>query len=213
MQIWLTILASWPEPGAAHHRQRAVLGAGLAAGHRRVDAFEAAFFRRGVQLARDFGRRRGVIDEHFALGHAGEGAVRPKRHLAQVVVIADAAHDEILAFGCGLGRAGGLATVLRHPFFGLGGGAVIDRHIVPAFALEMPGHGIAHDAQAQKRHFRHYILPDKRAERLGWPRPVPISQVSLQGRARQLSRCDPAGLTALRRCLWYRRERRIGGRE
>jgi hypothetical protein len=41
---------------AAHHRQHAIFGAGLAAGHRRVDEFEAAFGRLGVEFTRDVGR-------------------------------------------------------------------------------------------------------------------------------------------------------------
>jgi hypothetical protein len=40
---------------AAHHRQRAVLGAGLAAGNRRVDEAESAFFRFPRQFASDIG--------------------------------------------------------------------------------------------------------------------------------------------------------------
>ena len=67
---------------AAHHREHAVLGAGLAAGHRRVDEIEAAGFCLGVQLARDLRRGRGVIDHDGALAHAGEHAVRAEHHLA-----------------------------------------------------------------------------------------------------------------------------------
>ena len=51
--------------------------------------------------------------------------------------------------------------MLLDPFFGLGGGAVIDRHLVPALVLEMPGHRVAHDAQAQKRHLRHRHSPSE----------------------------------------------------
>ena len=93
MQIWLTILASWPEPdaakqiagariggddffglgerrlvAAAHHREHAVLGAGLAAGDRRIDEIEAALFCFGMKFARDRRRGGGVIDHDGALG-------------------------------------------------------------------------------------------------------------------------------------------------
>ena len=100
-----------------------------------------------------------MIDEDRALAHAGEGAVRPERDLAQVVVVADAGHDEILTRGGGLRGRRGFAAELRDPFLGLGGGAVIDRDLVPAFVLQMSGHGVAHHAQAQKRHLRHRRSP------------------------------------------------------
>ncbi len=40
---------------AAHHRQHAVLGAGLSPGHRRIDEFEAGLLGGGIELARDVG--------------------------------------------------------------------------------------------------------------------------------------------------------------
>ena len=183
MQIWLTILASWPEPdgaqqlaharigrdhrlgaavgrriAAAHHGEHAVLGAGLAAGHRRIDEIEAALLRLGVKLARDLGRGGGVIDEHRALAHAVERAVVAERDLAHVVVVADAHHHEVLAGRGLLRRRGFLAAVLRDPFVGLGGGAIVDGDLVAALVLEMPGHRIAHHAEAEKCHFRHRFL-------------------------------------------------------
>jgi osmotically-inducible protein OsmY len=125
MQIWLTILASWPAPAspmqregarkghghrlhgrierrrvaAAHHGELAVLRAGLAAGHRRVDKLQAQ--RRGprVQLARHIGRGGGVVHEDGARLHAGKGAVGAQHHRAQVVVVADAAEHDVGA-GC-----------------------------------------------------------------------------------------------------------------
>ena len=92
----------------------------------------------------------------------GKGAVGAERDLAQVVVIADAAHHEILALG-GLFRGpGALAAVLGDPFVGLGAGAVIDGDVVAALVLQMPRHRIAHHAEAQKRHLRHRVPPDFR---------------------------------------------------
>ena len=92
MQIWLTILVSWPAPAgpssahlpgigrhhrlgpgigglaaAAHDGELAVHRARLAARDRRIDEIEARRLRRRRQLARDGGRRRGVIDEQRAL--------------------------------------------------------------------------------------------------------------------------------------------------
>ena len=100
-----------------------------------------------------------MVDEDRALAHAGETAVGAERDFAQVVVIANAAHDEVLAGRGFLRRLGRLAAVLRDPFLGLGEGAVIDRHLVAAFGLEMAGHRVAHDAQAQKCNLRHRVSP------------------------------------------------------
>ena len=144
---------------AAHHGEHAVLGAGLAAGDRRVDEIEAALLGFRMQLARDLGRGGGVVHEHRALLDAMEGAVRPERHLAQVIVVADAAHDEVLAFGRLFRRRRLASPVLAHPFLGLGGGAVIDRDLVPALVLEVPGHGIAHDAEPEECHLCHHFPP------------------------------------------------------
>ena len=82
-----------------------------------------------------------MVDEDRALAHAGEARRLAERDFAQVVVVADAAHDEILALGCFLRRRGGLAAELRGPFLGLGGGAVVDRHVVAALVLRWPAIG------------------------------------------------------------------------
>ena len=149
MQIWLTILASWPEPGrphqvagagiggddllrarerfgvaAAHHGERAVLGAGLAAGYRRVDALEAALLGLGMKLAGDLGGGRGVVDEDGALAQPVKGAAVAERDLAQIGVVADTRHDEVLAVGGLLGRRGEAAAELGDPLLRLGGGAI-----------------------------------------------------------------------------------------
>src|SRR5262249_34621570 len=130
----------------------------LPARHRRVDEIEAALLGLAVELARDLGRRGGVVDEHRALAHAGIGTLRPHRDLAHVVVVADAHHDEVLPGGGLLRGGGGAPAILLRPLLGLGGGAVVDGELVPALVLEMSGHGIAHDAQAEKRHLRHFVL-------------------------------------------------------
>ena len=56
------------------------------------------------------------------------------------------------------GVCGALAAELADPLLGLGGGAVVDGDVVAALVLEMPGHRVAHDAEAEKRHFRHRLL-------------------------------------------------------
>ena len=145
---------------AAHHGEHAILGAGLAARHRRVDEIEAAFFGFGVQLARDRGRGGGVIDDDRALAGAGVDAVLAEHDFAQVIVVADAGHDEVLAGRGGLRRRRALAAILGDPFVGLGAGAVVDRDVVAALVFQMSGHRVAHHAQADKRHLRHGFLPN-----------------------------------------------------
>ena len=114
--------------------------------------------RRGVEFARDVGRRGGVVDEDLALADAFEGAVLAQRNGAHVIVVADAHHHEVLAFRGFAWRLGGAAAVFGNPLFGLGEGAVVDGDVVPAFLLEMPGHRVAHHAETEKRHFRHRPL-------------------------------------------------------
>ena len=126
---------------AAHHRQHAVFRAGLAAGHRRIDELESSLGRRGVELARDLGGSRGVVDEGRAFLHAGEGAVGAERDRAQIIVVADAAHHEILAFGGGLRRRRGAAAELVGPFLRLRRRAVVHRHLWPPFFTRCPAMG------------------------------------------------------------------------
>ena len=152
---------------AAHHGEHAVLGAGLAARNRRVDEVEAALLRFGMKLARDLGRGRGVVDHDRALARAGEDAVLAEHHFAQIVVVADAGHDEILALGRLFRGRRAFAAVLRDPFFGLGGGAVVDRDLVAAFGLEMPRHRVAHHAEPDECDLCHRFLHDF-ADR-SWP--------------------------------------------
>src|SRR5262249_61937862 len=85
--------------------------------------------------------------------------VRPQRYRAQVVVVADAPHDEVLALGCRFRRRCAAPAVLRHPLLRLGHGAVIHRDVVAALVLEVPRHGVPHDAETEKSHLRHTVLP------------------------------------------------------
>jgi hypothetical protein len=97
-----------------------------------------------------------VIDETAPCA-AVKGAAVAQGDFAQVGIIADAGHDEVLALGGLLGRRGEAAAELRNPFLRLGGGAIVDRDLVTTLGLEMAGHGIAHHAEPEKCHLRHYL--------------------------------------------------------
>ena len=140
---------------AAHDRQHAVLRAGLAAGDGTVDEFEAGLLGGRIQLARDVGGSGGVVDEGRALLHAGKGAVGADRDRAQIVVVADAAHHEILALGGGLRGRGGLAAELLGPLLRLGRGAVVDGDLMATLFDEVSCHGETHDAETEKCDFGH----------------------------------------------------------
>ena len=130
MAIWLTIFASWPAPlspsRVTARAKAAITGltrskAAASPPHitvstpfcapawppetGRVDELQAALERRLGEFARHVGRGRGVVDEHRARLHAGEGAVVAEHDRAQVVVVADAAEDDVGA-GRGLARRG-----------------------------------------------------------------------------------------------------------
>src|SRR6185437_346420 len=88
-----------------------------------------------------------------------------------VVVVADAGHDEILAGRRFLRGLGALAAVLRDPLLGLGGGAVVDRDVMPALLLEVTGHRETHPAEPAKCDLRHPdLLRASRPPRQNRPR-------------------------------------------
>src|SRR5918995_93408 len=80
----------------------------------------------------------------------------PEHDLPEVVVVADAREHDLLALGGGPRRRRGAAAVLGRPPFGLGGRAVVDRHVV-ALGLEVAGHRVAHAAQTQECDLRHRV--------------------------------------------------------
>jgi len=139
-----------PGVAAAHDGQRAVLRARLAARHGRIDEMQATFSCKRVEFACDVGRCRCVIDEHGARCHPGKCALVSEHDTAQVFVVANACEYEI-GTACGIAwRGGRAATVFGRPLGSLRRSAVIDRHVEAGFR-QMPGHGIAHDAEAEKR--------------------------------------------------------------
>ena len=99
-----------------------------------------------------------MIDENRAFVHPGEGPVGTGADGPQVIVIAHTGHHEVSAFSSFSRGRGHLATMLFHPGFSLGGGAVIDGNGVP-FGLQVAGHRIAHHAQAQECYVCHGLSP------------------------------------------------------
>ena len=92
--------------------------------------------------------------------HAGERAIGADRDGAQIVVIADAGHDKILAFGGGFRRRRGLVRRISRPIaFALAGGPVVHRDLVTAFGDEMSCHGETHNAETEKSDFGHVCNP------------------------------------------------------
>ena len=92
--------------GPAHHRELAVLGPGLPARHRSIDEADAAFGARLGQFARERGRGSGVVDDDSTFGDAGKHTVVAVDHRTNIVVGADAHHDDLgvgrgFARGCG----------------------------------------------------------------------------------------------------------------
>src|SRR6201747_1923070 len=96
-----------------------------------------------------------MVDENRSGLYARERAIGADRHCAQVVVIADARHDEILPFGGSPRRRRGLSLEFLGPRLSLGRRAVVDRHLMAAFDDEMSCHGKTHDAETEKSDFGH----------------------------------------------------------
>src|SRR5262249_2561240 len=111
-----------------------------------------------MQFARNLGRSGSVVDEYGALLYARESPICSQCDLAQVIVVADAGEYEFLSGGGVFRRRWVSAAMLGDPFFGFGGGGVVDGDLVPAFILEMTGHRISHDSKTDKRHLRHRAL-------------------------------------------------------
>ena len=138
-----------------------------------------------------------MVDDDRALRDAGEDAVLAEHDLAEIVVVADAGHDEVLALGRRLRRRRAAAAMLGHPLFRLGGGAVVDRDLVAAFRLEMPRHRVAHHAEPDKRHLRHRFFsacsPDERSEIREMIAPLQSrSRISLRSSGLQVRYSRPA---------------------
>ena len=92
-----------------------------------------------------------------ALFQRQEGAVRPKRHLAKIIIVADTGEDEV---GIARGRrrcVRGSAAEFGDPSVGALARAIEHDDVVVSAHLEMAGHGIAHDAEPDPGDFAHCL--------------------------------------------------------
>jgi hypothetical protein len=94
---------------AAHHRERTVLGARLAAGYGRVNEMQACAQGGGAEFPGNVRRRGGVVNQHRAGAHAGQGTLRARDHTAQIGIVANAAKHDVCV-RCGLPGCGGLGV-------------------------------------------------------------------------------------------------------
>ena len=135
---------------AAHDGELAVDGSSLTTRDRRIDKVQAALLRFGIELACDLSGGCGVVYKDGAGLHARKSAIVAQHNGAQVVVIAHAAEHHARAFD-GFARRGSLmaAGEFLNPGLSLGGCAVVGCDLMARHG-QMPRHGVAHDAQAQK---------------------------------------------------------------
>ncbi len=90
-----------------------------------------------------------MVDEYRTLLHSREGTVGLERHGFQIAIAAHARHDKVGIARGRFRRRRALATIFGRPFLGLRRRAVVDDDVMSG-ALEMSGHGIAHDAKSDE---------------------------------------------------------------
>ena len=126
---------------ADHDRQLAVLGARLAAGHRRVEERDAARLRRALHLARDFGRRGRVVDENRAVFMPASAPPSPataRTSSSLPTHISTMSAPRAASAGVGADAS----AMLLDPLRGLAAGAVVDGDVVARRARDGPPSGI-----------------------------------------------------------------------
>ena len=131
---------------ADHDREHTVLGTGLPSRYRRVEEGDLRLSR---NLARDIGRRGGVIDQNRAILATRQRTVVSVHHRTQIIVVADTHEDDVRAFR-GLARGGGkAAVVIPAPLFRLGHGTVVYPRR-KARLRQVTRHRVTHDAEADE---------------------------------------------------------------
>ncbi len=96
-----------------------------------------------------------MVDIDGGAAERSEGALRPERHVAEIIVVADAGEDEVGAVSCLGRRRGEPSAEARDPIFSLLPRAVEHGNVVPPTALEMAGYGKAHYAEPDKGDLAH----------------------------------------------------------
>jgi hypothetical protein len=86
-----------------------------------------------------------------------------------IIVVADAAHDKILALRGGLRRRRRLSTEFLGPCLGLGRRPVEDRYLVTTFCDQMSCHRETHHAETEKSDFSHVCNLGVLPALLNWP--------------------------------------------
>src|SRR4051812_1620446 len=100
-----------------------------------------------------------MVDEGRAFLDAGEGAIGADRDRTQIIVVADAAHHEILTLGRGFRSCRRASAELARPFLRLRRSPVVDGHFVAAFFHQMSCHRETHHAETEKSDFSHVFYP------------------------------------------------------
>jgi hypothetical protein len=114
-----------------------------------------------MQVTRGPGRGGRVIDKDCRSFETLEGAVSACSDGTQIGVISNAGKDKFLALRRLAGGRRAAAAELCDPSLRPRRRAIINRDLM-ALRLEMPGHGVAHNAKTKERYSSH-VLPSARA--------------------------------------------------
>src|SRR5262249_61749964 len=90
---------------------------------------------------------------------AWERAVGPSLPSPQFFALPATQLAAAAPLGRRLGGGRPAPAVLRHPFLRLRRAAVIHGDVIAALVLEVPRHRVPHDAETEKSHLRHTVLP------------------------------------------------------
>src|SRR5450756_553032 len=150
MQIWLTILVSWPEP-AGPSRVTALAKCAMTGLAFSNGAASPPHITVSVPFsAPAWPPETGASMKWMPFFAAAANSSR--------AMLADAGKYDGCSLGGGFGRVGRLAAVLRHPAVGLGARAVVHRDFMAVLG-QIAGHRKAHDAQAEECEFCHCVSP------------------------------------------------------
>jgi hypothetical protein len=156
-----------------HDRERALLRAGLAAAHGRVDHADAALVPRLRDGAGHVGADRGAVDVQGAGLRGGVDAVVAPSPMSQrdVLDVRAVRHhrDHDLGVAHGVGHAARGPPAPLHESVHGGAGTVVAHHVV-AGVDQVAGHGGTHDAEADEGDRGHFS--SFRSQSKAWSLPV-----------------------------------------